>query len=104
MSEEKVAPNLVWYFGDTALRQNSLHEFTRNVGQAVVAALGAEDHAGMIDSKLLQDRRLKVMHVHRIVGDIVTVVIGRAVGHTRFDARARQPDGETARVMVAAVV
>src|SRR5207249_2794521 len=51
------------------LRQNSLHHFTRNIGQAVVAALGAEDHAGMIDSKLLQNRRLQVMHVHRVLGD-----------------------------------
>ena len=45
LSEEKVA-----HFRDTTLRQDPLHEFTRNVGQAVVAALGTEDHAGMIDS------------------------------------------------------
>src|SRR5262249_13879924 len=38
------------------------------------------------------------------VGDIVAVIIGLAVGETGFDTGAGEPDGEAARMVVAAVV
>src|SRR5439155_26857661 len=92
---EKAAPRLC---------QNGFYGVTRNVGQAVVAALESVDQTGMIDPKLLEDCRLEIMHVHRVFRNIVAVVIGCAIGYPGFDARARQPDRETARVMVPAIV
>src|SRR5437016_10499439 len=38
------------------------------------------------------------------VSDVVTVVIGAAIGQAGFDATARQPNGEATRMMVAAII
>jgi hypothetical protein len=58
----------------------------------------------VVDSHDVQDRRLQVVHVDRVLGDVVAEVVGRAVGEARLDAAARHPAGEAARVMIAAVV
>ena len=58
----------------------------------------------MVYSQLLQDRRLQVVHVDGILGDVVAKFIRRAVRRARPDAAASQPYRETARVMVASVV
>src|SRR5439155_19432452 len=70
----------------TASNQNSLHHLPGNIGQPVIAVLKTEDQACVVDAELLQDVRLKVIHVHRVLGHVVAVVIGRTVGHTGFDA------------------
>src|SRR5262245_49476831 len=52
----------------------------------------------------MKQGRVQVVDVDRILGDVVTVVIGVAEAHAGFDAAAGQPDGEAARVMVPAIV
>ena len=52
----------------------------------------------------MQHGRVEVADVHRVANDVVTEVVGLAVARTAFDAAARHPGGETARVMIAAVV
>ena len=47
---------------------------------------------------------MQVVDVDRVVGDVVAEVVGLAVGDAGLDAAAGQPDGEAARVVVAAVV
>src|SRR5262245_33295537 len=57
----------------------------------------------MIQSHEMQDRRMEIMHVHGVAGDIVTEFIGITI-HTGFYTATGHPDGETARVVVAPVL
>src|SRR3954469_6472713 len=52
----------------------------------------------------MQDRGVEVVDGDGIGGDVVGKIVSLAVGETGLDASAGEPDGEAARVMVAAVV
>ena len=69
-----------------------------------MATLEFEGQFGVIDSKQVQQRGVQIVHVYRVLHDVVTEIIGAAVGHARLDAAAGQPDRETSRMMVAAVI
>ena len=90
--------------GPRVSRQDRLHDVAGDVGQAVVAALELERQPRVVDAQAVQHRRVQVVDVDRVAGDVVAEVVGLAVGHARLDAAAGQPDGEAARMMVAAVV
>ena len=75
-----------------------------DVGQPEVAALKLEGQLRVVDAQAVQDRGVQVVHVDRILRDVVAVVVGLAVGDAGLHAAAGQPDGEAARMMVAAVV
>src|SRR5258705_2904797 len=47
---------------------------------------------------------MQVVHVYRVLRDVVAVVVGLAKSDTRFDAASGQPRGEAARMAVATVV
>ena len=101
------------------LRQQLLHDVPVHVGEAEVAALVLVGELRVVDAQQVQDRGLQVVDVDGaggelvfggldrvavVVGDVVAVVVGAAVGEAGLDAAAGQPDGEAARVVVAAVV
>ena len=44
------------------------------------------------------------MDVDPVLGDVVAVIVGHAVGDARLGPTASHPDGETARVVVPAEV
>ena len=50
-----------------------------HVRQPVVAALVLERQPGVVDAQAVQDRRVQIVHVHRIRGDVVAEIVGRAV-------------------------
>ena len=50
------------------LRQQSRHDLSMHVGQAVLTALVAECEASVIDAAEVQHGGLHVMHVHRVFG------------------------------------
>src|SRR5437763_1116303 len=52
----------------------------------------------------MQDGRVQVVDVDGILADVVAVVIGFAMGDSRLDTAARHPNGEAARMMIAAIV
>src|SRR3954452_13008358 len=81
-----------------------LDDVALDVGQAIVATLELVGQTGVIDAEAVQQRRVQVVDVDRPVGDVVTEVVGGAVADSPLDASPRQPDGEAARVVVAAVV
>ena len=89
---------------DATSCQHVCDDLAMHVGQAVVAALEFERELFVVDAELMQDRRVQVVDVDRIADDVVAVVVGFAVGDARPDAAAGHPDGEAARVMIAAVV
>lgn len=75
-----------------------------HIGQPVVAALELKRQPGVVDAKAVQQRCVQVVHVHWITCDVVAIIIRLAKRHARPDAAAREPDRETSRMMVAAVV
>ena len=57
----------------------------------------------MVDPQAPQDRRVQIVDVHRVGGDVVAVVVGLAE-RDPADAAAGHPDRERTRMMIAAVV
>src|SRR5262249_21005750 len=52
----------------------------------------------------MEDRRVKVVYVDRIARDVVAEIVSLAYRDAGFDSSAGEPNGKTARVMVAAVI
>ena len=50
-----------------------------HVGQAVVAALELERQPRVVDAEQVQDRRVQVVDVDAVLGDVVAEVVGLAV-------------------------
>lgn len=75
-----------------------------HVGQAVTSPLVLEYKLLVINPHQMHDGSLKIMHMHRIFDDIIAKIIGLTVHKSFFHARTSHPDGETARMVVAAVV
>ena len=75
-----------------------------DVGEAEVAALVTEGQAGMFDAHQVEDRRVEVVHMNAILDDIVTEVVGLAVGRAFIDTGAGHQHREASRMVVTAVV
>ncbi len=58
----------------------------------------------MIDSEAVQHCRLHVVHVNRILDDVVGIVVSAAQTHAGLHAAAGKPHREAARMMIAPVV
>ena len=58
----------------------------------------------MVDAKTFQDCGLEVVHVDRILDDVVTVIVCGAQRDSGLDAATGHPNGEAAPVMVAPVI
>src|SRR5437588_12205806 len=56
----------------------------------------------VVEAEQVQDGRLKVVDVHRLVDDVEAEVVGFAIGHAAPDAAASQPDRERLRMVIAA--
>ena len=50
----------------------------------------------------MQNRRLQIVYVYFVPGDVVTEVVGLAVDDAALDATAGHPDREAAGVVIAA--
>src|SRR5262252_9469849 len=84
--------------------ENALDDGSENVGQTEVAALEPERQFGVVDAEQVQQRRLEVVDVDRVLGDVVTEVVRLTVARPRLDAAAGDPDREATAVVVAAVL
>ena len=73
-----------------------------HIGQAEVAALVLVGELLMINTELVEQRGVEVVHVHGILDDVVAVVIGLAVSNSPFEAAAGYPGGETQGVVITA--
>src|SRR3712207_8382025 len=51
-------------------------------------------------SHQVEEGRVQVVHVDRVLGDVVAELVRRAVGHAALDAAAREPDRERLHMMV----
>ena len=73
-----------------------------DVGKAVVSAVVPEREAFVVEAELVEDRRVKVVHVDLVLHGEVPELVGLAVGEAGFETTAGEQNGETRRVMVAA--
>jgi hypothetical protein len=55
----------------------------------------------MVDPQQVEDRRVEIMYVHRVFGDVVAEVIGRAVIESAFHSAACHPNREAAWMVIA---
>src|SRR2546422_899598 len=74
------------------------------VRQAIVSPLKLVRQLRVVDAETVQDGRVQVVNVDRLVDHVVAKLVRLAVRVAAPDAGAREPDGEAARMMVAAVV
>jgi len=72
-----------------------------HIREPELAALIFEREPLVIQSEQVQHRRVEVMHMHRIGGDIEAKLIGAPVTRAAFHAAAREPHGERVLVMIA---
>jgi hypothetical protein len=69
-----------------------------------MSSLEFERQSPMVDSQTMQDRRVQIMDVHGILGDVVAELVGYPMRIPAPDATSGSPKREAARVMVAPVV
>src|SRR5437899_7908 len=89
---------------DGSLCEESMHDPPVHVGEPVVAALELERQPRVVDAQAMQHRCVQVMNMHRVANNVVAEIVRLAVSQSGLNAGARQPDGETARMMVAAII
>ena len=59
-----------------------------DVGQSKLAALKAMSQTRVVDAAQVHDRRLHVVHVDRVLGDVPTVVVRGSKDGSFFDSTA----------------
>src|SRR5262249_26766231 len=59
--------------------------------------------AFVVDSEEMKHCRVKVVDLDLVLNGMVAIIVGGAVDGAALDASACQPDGESVRVMIAAV-
>src|SRR5437773_3105390 len=84
--------------------QNLVDNVAAHVGEADVAALVFKSEPGVVDSEAMQNRRLQVVDVDRILRDVVGVIVGVAMDDSRLDATASHPHGKAAWMVVSPVI
>ena len=75
-----------------------------DIGEAEVSALETIGQTEMIKSQQMEQRRVQIMHMDRILGNIEAEVIGFAMDVTCFQATTGHPHGKGTAVVVATVV
>ena len=75
-----------------------------DIGEPEVAALVAVGEPLVLDAHEVHERGVEVVHMHRLVDDVVAVVVGFSVGDAGLRAAAGEPHGEATRMVVAAVI
>ena len=71
-----------------------------HISEPVITSLITVGKAFMVDPHEVLYGRVKVVHVDRVLGDVVAPFVGFAVGDATLDPSAGEPDGKTARMMI----
>ena len=70
---------------EQALRQNVGDDFPVDVRETEIASLCSIGQLFVVDPQQMQNCCVQVMDVDRLLGDVVTEIIGFAVNHARLD-------------------
>ena len=85
-----------------ALANNLINDLSMHIRESERAALVAISQPLVVEAQQMQHRCVQIMHVHRLLDDVVTKFIRAAVGDALLHAAAREQHGEGILVMVAA--
>ena len=55
--------------------QHSTHDVPIHIGETVIAALEAERELGVVETELVQQRRVQIVDVDRVARDVVAEII-----------------------------
>jgi len=88
-------------FAGTGSRQNILHHLPVHIRQPEPTPLEFESEALVVDAHQVQHGRLEIVHMDRVAFDVVTEIVGFAVGESFLHASAGHPDRKTPGVVVA---
>src|SRR5947209_17985107 len=72
------------------------------IRQPEISSLKAVRQPLVIQAEQVKNRRLEVVDMHGILGDVEAEIVCRAVDQAGFDAAAGEPDCEGLGVMIAA--
>ena len=64
-------------------RQNPTHHLAVNIGQPEIAPLKTIRELFVIDAQAMENGRVLIVNVHRVLDDVVAVVVRFAVGDAR---------------------
>ena len=73
------------------LRQNVRHHVSVDIGQAIIAAGVAVGEFLVIDAEQVQNRGVKIVHVHFVLRHRRADLVGAAVGDATLHSATRQP-------------
>src|SRR5262245_48893696 len=85
------------------LRQNLFHNVPVHVSQAVIAATIAVGQLFVVDAHEMKYGSVQVVDMHLFFDRIPAEVVGGAVDRAASYSAAREPHGETIRVVVPAI-
>ena len=94
--------NAATEFFNGLLGQNTLYDFSVDVGQTALDAVVVEGQAGVVDAQEMQDRGMKVGPGDAVLDGFPANFVRRTIGEAGLEARAGEPDGEAVLVVVAA--
>lgn len=78
-----------------------VHDMSMHIGQTEITSIIAIGEPFVIESQLVKEGGVQVVHMHLVLHGVVSEFIGGAVTESGFEAATGQPHGETARVVVA---
>ena len=84
--------------------ENPTHHLAVDIGQSILPPLVLEQESFMIDPQQVQDRRVEIVNVDRILGDVVREVVGASMDMALFHPRPGEHRREATRMMVAAAL
>ena len=73
-----------------------------HIGEPEIAAGVAEGEPLVVEAEAVENRRLQVVYMNFIRGDVEAEFVGRAMRYARLDATASQPHREGIGMVVAA--
>ena len=59
--------------------KNSPHQLSMHIGQPVLASLVLEGQLLVVDAQQMENRRIEVMHMDRVLCNVVAEIIGAAM-------------------------
>src|SRR5665213_1781551 len=83
---------------------NIADNFSGHICEPETSSLHFKSEPFMIYAHQIQQGGLEVMHVHRILYNVITEIIGFSIGDPSFHAGAGHPHGETARMVIASII
>lgn len=75
-----------------------------HAGQTLLQALETVGKAFVVNAKAVQQSSVQIIHMTRLVNDVVTEVIRLPIDHATFNAATSHPHAKAARMMIATII